>query len=1236
MPLQGAQSTDSLVNSPNILDDLANAPLKFKTILIANRGEISIRIARSAHELGLKTIAIYSYEDRYSMHRYKADEAWQIGEEGQYTPVGAYLQIDEIIRIAKQRNADVIHAGYGFLSENAEFARKVREAGIAFVGPPTALIKALGDKVAARHLVADVCKVQCVPGSNGPVQSVQEVKQFVDKYGLPIIIKAAMGGGGRGMRMVKTEADYKDIDAIFSRCQSEAKSAFGDGTVFVEKLIQKAKHIEVQILADSYNAIEGQNINDSVNSQLKYRSEIVKQGDTFDHVMHLFERDCSVQRRHQKVVEIAPSPPGTLHPTLRDKILSDAVKIARISGYVNAGTVEFLAENCDQPYSEDLKSSGGHCYFIEINPRIQVEHTVTEEILGVDLIAAQIRIAAGQELKEIGFKQNMLKPRGYAIQCRITTEDALNSFAPDAGKLQVYRSAGGNGVRLDGFAHAGFVISPYYDSLLVKCITYASEFDIARRKMLRALMEFRVRGVKTNIGFLYALLQSEIFESGHVYTTHLDECLPSYFEKVKRIMFGSGKNRAQKLLNYLADVAVNGSQIKGQSGEPGLRDHDPLLPKLPADIPIQYLHEPMRPEDGGWRYVFLTEGPEAFAKAVRKHPTPLIMDTTMRDAHQSLLATRLRTIDMLKIAPLTSHLLKHAFSLECWGGATFDVSLQFLHECPFDRLRRLRKAIPNIPFQMLLRGANAVGYTSYPDNVIYDFCKKAKDAGVDIFRVFDSLNYVENLELGIKAVKAAGGICEGTICYTGDVFEATKVNGRYDLPYYLALVEKLVKYGIHILGIKDMAGLLTPKSAKLLIGSIRAQYPDLVIHVHTHDTASVGVSTMIACVESGADVIDAAIDALSGQTSQPCAGTLIYALQNTEYDLGVKYEHIQILNEYWEQIRLLYQCFDPKVGNPSSEVLTHQMPGGQYTNLLFQATSMGLGERWTQVKKAYVEANRICGDIVKVTPSSKVVGDLAQFMVSNKLTEQDVYERAGELDFPRSVIEYFQGYLGQPPYGFNEELRSKILRGREKIEGRPGASLKPFDFDALRKDLYSQYGPISEEDLSSSVQYPAVFKEFMEFKTKFGDVSVLPTRFFLSAMKINEECTVDIEDGKTLIIKLLAVGQSSKDGEREVFFSLNGQTRAITVKDKASASEVKTRPKANPANKNEVAASMSGSVVEIRVKEGQAVKVGDPLFVMSAMKMEATVSAPLAGTVKEIHVQNNDSLSVGDLLCKIE
>ncbi|KAK0859813.1 pyruvate carboxylase [Friedmanniomyces endolithicus] len=1257
--------------------------MQLKKILVANRGEIPIRIFRTAHELSLQTVAVFSYEDRLSMHRQKADEAYVIGKRGQYTPVQAYLAGDEIIKIALEHDCSLIHPGYGFLSENYEFAKKVEEAGLIWVGPSPDTINALGDKVSARKL-AMKCDVPCVPGTPGPVAKFEEVKSFTDEHGFPIIIKAAFGGGGRGMRVVWKQEELKDN---FERATSEAKSAFGNGTVFVERFLYRPKHIEVQLLGDNHG-----------------------------NVVHLYERDCSVQRRHQKVVELAPA--KDLPQETRDKILNDAVKLAKSVNYRNAGTAEFLVDQ-ENRY-----------YFIEINPRIQVEHTITEEITGIDIVAAQIQIAAGASLQQLGLTQDRISTRGFAIQCRITTEDPSQAFKPDTGKIEVYRSAGGNGVRLDGGnGFAGAIITPHYDSMLVKCTCHGSTYEIARRKMLRALVEFRIRGVKTNIPFLASLLTHPTFIDSQCWTTFIDDT-PELFT-----LIGS-QNRAQKLLAYLGDLAVNGSQIKGQIGESKFQG-DILMPTL-LDPKTEKTLDVSTPCKEGWRNILVSDGPAAFAKAIRKNKGCLIMDTTWRDAHQSLLATRMRTVDLCNIALHTSHALSNAFALENWGGATFDVAMRFLYEDPWDRLRKMRKLVPNIPFQMLLRGANGVAYSSLPDNAIYHFCDQAKRNGMDIFRVFDALNDVEQLEVGVKAVLKAGGVCEGTICYSGDsdagkslhaitpfyssfwtglrplflglleldtqtfphwnrdVQKRTstfhrawsshshlrcftrllglgelgfinagrcstpsilaldtphqymttmhkKVVGlpsnpkkKYNLEYYLNLADKIVKMGVHIIAIKDMAGVLKPRAATLLVGHIREKYPDLPIHVHTHDSAGTGVASMVACAQAGADAVDAATDSMSGMTSQPSIGAIMASLEGGDLDPGLDAHNLRQIDHYWAQVRLLYSPFEAGLTGPDPEVYEHEIPGGQLTNLLFQAAQQGLGSQWAQTKKAYEQANDLLGDIVKVTPTSKVVGDLAQFMVSNNLTYQDTIDKADQLDFPSSVLEFFEGLMGQPYGGFPEPLRTKALRGRRKMDKRPGLYLEPMDFDGIRTKLKELFGGCSETDVSSYAMYPKVFEEYKKFTQKFGDLSVLPTKYFLNRPQIGEEFNVELEKGKVLILKLLAVGPlSEQTGQREVFYEMNGEVRQVTVDDSKAAVENKSRPKADVGDSSQVGAPMSGVVVEVRVKEGTEVSKGDPIAVLSAMKMEMVISAPHSGKIGSLGVKEGDSVDGQDLVCKI-
>jgi pyruvate carboxylase len=978
--------------------------------------------------------------------------------------------------------------------------------------------------------------------------------------------------------------ELEQLDSAFERAQSEAESAFGDGTMFIERYVERPRHIEVQILADA-------------------------SGD----VVHLFERDCSVQRRHQKVVEVAPA--VHLDDTIRAALTRDAVTLARHTGYRNAGTVEFLVDG------------EGHHYFIEVNPRIQVEHTVTEQVTLVDLVQAQIRIAGGATLSELGLEQGAIRTRGFAIQCRVTTEDPLNGFQPDTGRIEAYRSAAGMGIRIDGGSgYAGAQVSPHYDSLLAKVTAHSLSFDSATAKLHRALAEFRIRGVKTNIPFLHNVLRHPTFSSGQARTDFIDTT-PELFTFPRR------RNRAQRVLRFLGEVAVNGPTVAPASdAQPGPD------PELPPELTADRLTDGHRGGHGGppegWRRILLEQGPAAFAKSVREHRGLLLMDTTWRDAHQSLLATRVRTRELAAVAPATAHALHPCYSLEMWGGATFDVALRFLRECPWDRLERLRALVPNIPFQMLLRGANAVGYTNYPDNVVHRFVQLAQRRGIDVFRIFDCLNYVPNLELGIDAVGSAGGVIEAAICYTGDVSDPART--KYSLQYYVDLAGQLHDRGVHVLGIKDMAGLLKPGAARMLIGALRRAFPYMPIHVHTHDTASTGVASMLACSEAGADVVDVALDAMAGLTSQPSMGAIVAALSGTDRDSGLRLADIQPLNNYWEQVRGLYAPFESGLRSGSADVYMHEMPGGQYTNLQFQARALGLTGRWEAIKRAYAAANRLCGDIIKVTPSSKVVGDLAQFMVQNDLDEDLVRERADTLSFPRSVVEYFQGYLGVPYGGFPEPLRSQVVRDAVLIEGRPGASMPALDFDSLQLELAAKWGAhVRDVDVVSAALYPRVFDDYMTFRRDYSDVSLLPTRNFIAPMKLGEETSFEIERGKLLIVKLTAIGDVRSDGLREVFFELNGQGRSMLVRDASVEGETVTRERASLDDAGSVAAPMPGVVIEIRAEIGAEVAAGDALVVLSAMKMETVVAAPIAGVVKRVAVGVNDSLAAGDLLVEI-
>ncbi|XP_049825989.1 pyruvate carboxylase, mitochondrial isoform X2 [Aethina tumida] len=1142
-----------------------------RSVLVANRGEIAVRVFRACNELGIKSVAIYSKEDRAHIHRLKADESYLVGE-GK-PPVQAYLDIPEIISICKNHGIDAVHPGYGFLSERADFAQAVIDAGIRFIGPSPRVVHQMGDKVAARE-AAIAAGVPIVPGTDGPVTTKEEAKEFCVKHGLPVIFKAAYGGGGRGMRVVR---NMSEVEESFQRASSEALSAFGNGAMFIEKFIERPRHIEVQLL-----------------------------GDKAGNVVHLWERDCSVQRRHQKVVEMAPAP--HLDPKVRNQMTDLAVKLAKHVGYENAGTVEFL---CDEK---------GNFYFIEVNARLQVEHTVTEEITGIDLVQSQIRVAEGMTLPELGISQEQITPQGFAIQCRVTTEDPAKNFQPDTGRIEVFRSGEGMGIRLDGAsAFAGAIISPYYDSLLVKVIAHSKDLQSACAKMNRALREFRVRGVKTNVPFLLNVLENQKFLNGSVDTYFIDEN-PQLFN------FHPTKNRAQKLLNYLAEVLVNGPQT-------------PLATKLkPSEIKpaVPAASTAVQPPRG-FRQIYKEQGPEAFAKAVRNHKGLLLMDTTYRDAHQSLLATRVRTHDLLKISPFVTHNFSQLYSLENWGGATFDVALRFLHECPWERLEEMRKLIPNIPFQMLLRGANAVGYTNYPDNVVYEFCNMAVKTGMDVFRVFDSLNYLPNLIVGMDAAGKAGGIVEAAISYSGDVSDPNKK--KYDLKYYVNLADELVKAGTHVLAIKDMAGLLKPKAAKLLVTAIRDKHPDIPIHIHTHDTSGAGVASMLACAEAGADVVDVAVDSMSGLTSQPSMGAVVASLQGTPLDTKFNLSQISEYSAYWEQTRTLYAPFEctttMKSGN--ADVYNNEIPGGQYTNLQFQAYSLGLGDFFEDVKKAYAEANVLLGDIIKVTPSSKVVGDLAQFMVQNKLKTQDVLDKCEELSFPKSVVEFLQGHIGQPYGGFPEPLRSKILRDMPRIEGRPGESMAPFDFKALKEEITEVFPNANDRDVMSAALYPQVTKDYLNFREKYGPVDKLDTRIFLTGPKVGEEFEVTIEQGKTLGVKTLAMAEDlTENGEREVFFELNGTLRSVMIRDKDAGKEIHVHPKADKTNKSQVGAPMPGTVIDIRVKVGDKIEKGTALVILSAMKMETIVQSPVAGVIKTIDVNMGMKIEAEDLLITVE
>lgn len=1144
-----------------------------RKLMVANRGEIAIRVFRACHELGIRSVAIHSEQDQNEMHRLKADESYLVGK-GQ-PPIAAYLDIKDIIRVALENDVDAVHPGYGFLSERGDFAEEVVKAGIRFVGPTPNAIVRMGDKVMARQAAVGA-GVTIVPGSEGPVKNVEEAIEFCKTYGLPVIFKAAFGGGGRGMRRVNKLEEVKDA---FERATSEALSAFGNGSLFLEKFIERPRHIEVQVLGDRYG-----------------------------NVVHLFERDCSVQRRHQKVIEIAPAP--NLAKETRDSMTRDAVNLAKHVNYENAGTVEFLLDK------------DGKYYFIEVNARLQVEHTVTEEVTGVDLVQSQIRISEGKSLADLGLTQDKITMNGSSLQCRMTTEDPMKQFQPDTGRIEVFRNGEGFGIRLDSAsAYPGAVVSPYYDSLLVKVIAHARNHADACSKMSRALTEFRIRGVKTNIPFLLNVLQNEQFLTGHVDTYFIDEN-PNLFE------FNASQNRGQKLLHYLGNVLVNGPMTPLGTTLPPAK----ITPAVPVSTP-----DPGAAFPHGWKDVLREKGPEGFAKAVRNHKGLLLMDTTFRDAHQSLLATRVRTHDMKKISNFASHNLNQLFAMENWGGATFDVALRFLREDPWERLKDLRQLTPNIPFQMLLRGANAVGYTNYPDNVVFRFCEEAVKSGMDIFRVFDSLNYVPNMVLGMEAAGKAGGVVEAAISYTGDITNPEKK--KYTLKYYLKIVDELIKAGTHILSIKDMAGLLKPQAAKMLISAIRDKYPDIPIHVHTHDTSGAGVAAMLAAAQAGADIVDVAVDSMSGMTSQPSMGAVVASVERSPLETGLIPSNVYQYSAYWEQARQLYGpfecCTTMKSGN--SDIYENEIPGGQYTNLQFQSFSLGLADQFEEVKRRYKDANLLLGDLIKVTPSSKVVGDLAQFMVQNKLTSETLLARADELTFPQSVIQFMQGLIGDPPGGYPEPLRTKILKGAPKVEGRPGAKLAAVDFDRLKADLLEKHGePITEADLLSSTLYPQVFDEYKEFRSTYGPVDKLDTRTYFIGPDIGRPITVEIEKGKVLNILPVSKGELKPTGDREIFFQINGQSRSIIVKDKEASKEIHFHPKAEKGVKGSIGAPMPGEVLAIKVKVGDKVTKGQQLAIVSAMKMEMVVQSPIDGVVKSVNAEKGMKLDGEDLLMVIE
>ncbi|PXW81769.1 pyruvate carboxylase [Ruegeria sp. P4] len=1144
---------------------------EFNKILIANRGEIAIRVMRAANEMGKRTVAVYAEEDKLGLHRFKADEAYRIGEG--LGPVAAYLSIDEIIRVAKECGANAIHPGYGLLSENPDFVDACARNGITFIGPKAETMRALGDKASARRVAVEA-GVPVIPATEVLGDDMDAIRKEAAEVGYPLMLKASWGGGGRGMRPIHSE---DELEEKVLEGRREAEAAFGNGEGYLEKMITRARHVEVQILGDKHGEI-----------------------------YHLFERDCSVQRRNQKVVERAPAP--YLTDAQREEICDLGRKICQHVNYECAGTVEFLM---------DMET--GNFYFIEVNPRVQVEHTVTEEVTGIDIVQAQILIAEGKTLAEATGKasQEEISLNGHALQTRVTTEDPLNNFIPDYGRITAYRSATGMGIRLDGgTAYAGGVITRYYDSLLTKVTAKAPTPEKAIARMDRALREFRVRGVSTNIAFVENLLKHPTFLSNEYTTKFIDET-PELFQFAKR------RDRGTKVLTYIADISVNGHpETEGRAApHPDLKE--PRAPKVDkGNLPY------------GTRNLLEQKGAKAVADWMKAQRQLLLTDTTMRDGHQSLLATRMRSHDMIKVAPAYAQNLSQLFSVECWGGATFDVAYRFLQECPWQRLRDLREAMPNLMTQMLLRASNGVGYTNYPDNVVQFFVKEAAK-GIDVFRVFDSLNWVENMRVAMDAVVESGKICEGTICYTGDILDPERA--KYDVKYYVGMAKELEAAGAHVLGLKDMAGLLKPASAKLLIKALKEEV-GLPIHFHTHDTSGIAGATILAAADAGVDAVDAAMDAFSGGTSQPCLGSIVEALKNTDRDTGLDIGNIREISEYWENVRAQYAAFESGLMAPASEVYLHEMPGGQFTNLKAQARSLGLEERWHEVAQTYADVNQMFGDIVKVTPSSKVVGDMALMMVSQGLTRAQVEDPKSDVSFPDSVVDMMRGNLGQPPGGFPEGIVKKVLKGEAPNLERPGAHLEPVDIENTRAELSKELEgfKVDDEDLNGYLMYPKVFLDYMGRHRQYGPVRSLPTRTFFYGMEPGDEITAEIDPGKTLEIRLQAIGETDEQGEVKVFFELNGQPRVIRVPNRLVKSSTAQRPKAEVGNANHVGAPMPGVVASIGVQVGQQVHEGDLLLTIEAMKMETGLHAERDAVVKAVHVQPGGQIDAKDLLVELE
>lgn len=1150
--------------------------MDIKKVLVANRSEIAIRVLRACTEINLSTVAIFTYEDRYSQHRYKADEAYQIGDNDQ--PLKPYLDGDQIIALAKDKNVDAIHPGYGFLSENAEFARNCEENGIIFIGPDPSVMSALGDKITAKK-IAKRCNVPIIESNTRKLTSVNVAISEAEKIGYPVMLKAASGGGGRGMRIVKDEEQLK---LFFNPARSEALNAFGDDTMFLEKYVVSPKHIEIQIVADNHGNIR-----------------------------HLFERDCSVQRRHQKVVEVAPS--FNVAEEVKNSLYEYALAIANEVNYNNVGTVEFLVD------------AENNIYFIEVNPRIQVEHTVTEMVTGIDLIKTQIFIAGGYKLSDKQIKiydQESLETYGFALQCRLTTEDPENDFVPDYGTISTYRSASGMGIRLDaGSIYQSYSVSPFFDSMLVKVSAHGRTLDGAVRKMIRALKEFRIRGVKTNIPFLQNVIQHETFKAGKADVTFIQNT-PSLF-KIK-----PSQDRTSKILAYLGDVIVNGnSDVKVKDDSRVFR-----TPKIPA-------FDPTMKYPKGTKDKLTQLGPEKFCDWLMKEKKIQYTDTTFRDAHQSLLATRMRTMDMVQVAEALAKNHPNIFSLEMWGGATYDVCLRFLHENPWARLRRLRALVPNILFQMLLRGSNGVGYKAYPDNLIEKFVEKSWENGIDIFRIFDSLNWVKAMEPSISYVRnKTNGIAQAAISYTGDILDPKET--KYDLKYYTTLAKDLENAGAHMIGIKDMAGLLKPYAAEQLVAALKDAVK-VPVHLHTHDTSSVQSATYLKAIEAGVDVVDVALGGLSGLTSQPNFNSVVEMMRHHKREHEFDIESLNDFSNYWEDVREMYYPFESGLKSGTAEVYEHEIPGGQYSNLRPQAMALGLGDRFDEVKKMYGYVNTMFGNLVKVTPSSKVVGDMAIFMVTNDLMPDDVMERGNELSFPESVINFFKGDLGQPMGGFPKELQKIVLKNQKPYTDRPNAHLEPIDFeteyDAFEKKFQKGFTrPLEFEDFLSYSLYPRVFEQAYKKHQRFGNLSILPTANFFYGQKVGEEIMVELEPGKTIIVKLLSIGEPDENGMRTIFYKVNGENRFAEIKD-ASLNIVKEEhQKADASNSDEIGAPLQGMLYKVLVKKGEEVKKNDPLFVIEAMKMETTVTATKNGKIKNISLKPGTMVMKDDLIVTME